>query len=352
MESNNLIVKHNYLIQARYKLSLNEQKIILYAISKIDKEQKRLNVLKFEVKEFTSLIGTTEKRYEEIRKIVRSLRNKEIKIHTKDNELITGWLSSIELKKNSGIIELEFSEKLMPYLLQLKEQFTKYQLKNILYLKNKYSIRMYELLKQYEKIGNREFKIQDLKEVIGCEGKYKDFRNFKKFVLDIVTKEINEYTDINISYHKITKGRKTVGIKFIIKYKPDEQDLLVEYLYSNEEIENIKMKSGLNQEEFKDKQIMKLYELSVKKTDNINIDPFEYIRLNYLDMIKRGTAKKKFPYLVKALKEDHAKAEKQLRFKFDLNEDKISELQEQIEKTDNELVKQILKQELNKIINQ
>lgn len=350
MDSNKLIVKHNYLVQARYKLSLNEQKIILYALSKINKEEDKFNILKFEIKEFTNLIGTTEKRYEEIRKIVRSLRNKEIKIDTKDNELITGWLSSIEIKKNSGIIELEFSEKLIPYLLQLKEQFTKYQLKNILHLKNKYSIRMYELCKQYESIGKREFKIKELKEMLGCEGKYKDFRNFKKFVLDIVTKEINEYTDIDIDYNKITEGRKTTGIKFSIKDKVDEEDLILNNLYSDEEIENIKMKSGLCKENFKNKQILGLYTIAVEKVDSSDVDPFEYIRLNYETMIAKNTARNKYTYLKNSLEEDWASAMNQIKFNFNLNQDRIKELKEEIEKTDSEIVKQILQQELDKLV--
>ena len=147
--TDNLVVKANDLIEARYELNLNEQKIILYAVSKLDRSKENFTIISLNVKEFTKLIGTTTERYTEIREIVRELRSKEIIINTNERELITGWLSSIEYIKKSGIIELEFSEKLVPYLLQLKKRFTRYQLKNILYLKNKYSIRLYELMKQY-----------------------------------------------------------------------------------------------------------------------------------------------------------------------------------------------------------
>lgn len=175
MESG-LIVKHNELIQARYDLTLNEQKIILYAVSQLDRDKEKFNILSINIREFFELLGTTQERYTEIREIVRELRKKEIIINTDERELIIGWLSSIDYLKDEGIIELEFSEKLIPYLLQLKKRFTRYELKNILYLKNKHSIRIYELLKQYEKIGKREFELEEFKKLLMIEGQYEEVR--------------------------------------------------------------------------------------------------------------------------------------------------------------------------------
>ncbi len=107
---NKLVVKSNDLIEARYKLNLNEQKIILYAVTMLDRTKDKFNIISLNVKEFTELIGTTTERYTEIREVVRELRKKEIIINTNENELITGWLSSIDYIKASGMIELEFSE--------------------------------------------------------------------------------------------------------------------------------------------------------------------------------------------------------------------------------------------------
>ena len=165
----NLVVKHNDLIEAKYDLNLNELKIILYAVSKLDREKEKFNLLTLNIREFFNLLGTTQERYSEIREIIKELRKKEIIVKKDGNELIVGWLSSIEYLGDQGEIELEFSEKLMPYLLQLKERFTRYELKNILYFKNKYSIRIYELLKQYEKIGKREINIKELRGYLGIK---------------------------------------------------------------------------------------------------------------------------------------------------------------------------------------
>ncbi|MEJ8554643.1 replication initiation protein [Tepidibacter sp. Z1-5] len=318
MTDNNLVVKHNALIEAKFDLNLNEQKIILYAVSKLDRTEEKFNILKIDLIEFTNLLGTTNKRYDEVRKLVRELRKKEVIINTKDDELITGWLSSIQFRKRTGIIELEFSQKLIPYLLQLKKFYTKYELKNILFLKNKYSIRIYELLKQYQSIGKREFNLEELKDNLGCLEKFKEFRDFKRRVLDPAKKEINNLTDINFEYEKLTRGRKVIGIKFSIDYKIDKEKQLIDSLYSKEEIGNIKIKSGLENERFNSKQIMELYQIAVEKTNSQEIDPFEYMRLNYQAIITKGTVRSTYAYLKKALEEDFAGAANQLKFCFNV----------------------------------
>jgi plasmid replication initiation protein len=311
MTENYLVIKHNKLIEAKHNLNLNEQKIILYAVSKLDRNKDKFNIIQVHTREFTNLIGTTSERYSEVRELVRELRKKEVIIKldstNRENELITGWLSSIEYK-GDGVIELEFSQKLIPYLLHLKKLYTMYELKNVLYLKNKYSIRVYELLKQYENIGKREFKVEELRKIISCEDKYIEFRDFKKYVLDIVKSEICNLTDIYFEYDVIKKGRKAIAIKFLIQSKVDKEKSLIESLYNSEEIESIKERSGLVGENFNAKQLMELYEVAVSKTDSEDIDPFEYIRLNYENMIKLGTVRSKFPWLKKALESDYAKA--------------------------------------------
>ena len=348
---NDLVVKANKLIEARYKLNLNEQKILLYSISKLDSEQEKFNILSFKVTEFTELIGTTKDRYSEFKEIIKNLIGKRITIDTEEKELITTWLSSMEYKKDEGIVELEFSEKLIPYLLQLKKQFTRYQLENILHFKNKYSIRVYELCKQYQKIGKREFEVDEFRKMIGCEeNKYTRFYDFERFVLNTTKDEVNEHTDIHIDYEKIKKGRSVSKIKFTIKSKPDEQELIVKSLYTKQEIDAIRESSGLSKNRFDDKQLIELYSIAVKQVDNLDIDVFEYIKLNYQDMIRKGAVRNPYAYFRKALEQDFANAKHQIKFNFDANEDKIKNLEEQIKRTDNEFIKHVLQTELDKLL--
>ena len=316
---NSLVVKSNDLVEARYKLNLNEQKIILYAVSKIDRTKDNFNMLSLNVKEFTELLGTDTERYSEIREIVRELRKKEVIIDAEEGEIITGWLSSIQNKR--GVIELEFSQKLIPYLLQLKSRFTSYQLKNILYLKNKYSIRIYELLKQYKNMSTntRQFDLIEFKKILMLEeNQYDRFYDFDRFVLKPSMEEINKFTDINIEYEKVTKGRKIIGIKYIVDYL-NEDDSYIEYLNENYNISEFKLKSGLENENFNAEQVIELFTIATEMlTDPEQEDLFEYIRLNYLHILKNKTVINKYAYLKKALEEDFAAARGQMKFDYSM----------------------------------
>lgn len=311
-QNSDIVVKHNDLIQARYNLTLNEQKIILYSISKINRRANSFSKIKIELREFARLIGSTEKRYTEIREIVRELRNKEIIIKRGQNELITGWLSSIEYIDNEGAIEIEFSEKLVPYLLQLKEQFTSYDLKNVLFLSNKHAIRLYELLKQYENIGHRKISINEMREFLMLENKYQDNKNFIHGFLKRSINEINNKTDIKIEYELIKENRKITHIRFDIEPKNvDEYSLFLNELY---DIKDMQEKMGLENENFSPKQIMELYSAGVEVvTDYEDVsDIYKYISVSYFYVKMRDHEKHLdnfYGYLLSAVKCNYVKYE-------------------------------------------
>lgn len=304
-----LVVKSNNLIQARYDLNLNEQKIILYAVSKLDRSKDNFNIIPIGVKKFYKLLGTSTERYTELREMIIKLREKTLIIETDEGEIITGWISSLEYKRDKGIIELEFSHKLIPYLLQLKEQFTRYQIKNILYLSNKHSIRIYELLKQYETIGERTFTIDEIKKILLLENQYSRFSNFENWVLKPTMEEINDYTDLKVSYEKIKKGRAIHSIKYKIELK--EIDDYKAYLEENYNIKDIKAGAGLQDENFNSKQIMNLYEIACNKMGGdyeTETDILSYININYKAMLEKDNILNRYAYLSDMLEHDRAKA--------------------------------------------
>ena len=304
---NNLVVKHNDLIEARYNLTLNEQRVILYSVSMINREETNFETVKIKVNELTNLLDTTEKRYTEFRNIAENLISKTLHIQKGDSELVTSWLSSMEYLKNEGTIELEFSKKLIPYLLQLKKKFTRYELENILYFKNKHSIRVYELLKQYEKIKKREIKLDELRKCLGIlDDEYLRFGNFENRVLKITKEEINKYTDLIIDYEKIKTGRRITSILFKIESKDQEKEIYIDFLNEYYNVKEIKLEMGLGEENFSTEQTMSIYEKAVEKAGNEDINLFEYVRLNYNHI--KSKARNKYSYLLKALENDYASA--------------------------------------------
>lgn len=225
----NLVVKSNYLVEASYSLSTQEQRIILILSSMVKPDDQDFQRYKIEVKEFNRLVGIkNEGGYTETKAITKKLLKRVLVIKNiiDQTELQVGWLASAEYFDGRGFVELEFSPKLKPYLLALKECFTQYQLKNVIALKRAYSIRIYELLKQYEKIGERYFELDQLKYILGIEdNKYQYYGHFKDKVIKPAQKELKSKTDIYFDFKEKKKARKVSGVYFFIKrHEKESQD--------------------------------------------------------------------------------------------------------------------------------
>jgi len=315
MNQENLVVKHNKLIEAKGQMefTLLEQKLLLALVSEISAEDEDLNVYDINIKEFLGFSGHQSiggKEYKQVHDIAERLMEKVVRIKKDDGgTLSVSFLSSAETTENNSFVQLSFDEKLKPYLIDLKEQFTQYQLNNILKLNSGYSIRIYELLKQYEKIRKRKFEVDALKDFLGLIGKYKRFTNFETYVLKVAKKEINEYTDIDINYEKIKRGRRITHIEFSIQPSVvDEEMKVLETLYDDEEYKSIVKNMNLSDKKLNRKQIFKLYEIACSKTDHLdNVNVYDYVKLN-VDYTNKQNPSNYFAYLKKALQDDFSGA--------------------------------------------
>ncbi|MBF0556155.1 MAG: replication initiation protein, partial [Nitrospirae bacterium] len=122
-----IVVKSNDLVEARYDLTLTEQRIILYMVSMIEQQDEDFKTYRITVAEFMDIMGIDENNaYNQIRQVTRSLREKNLDIYNaKENSLLNvGWLSASKYHIGKGYVELRFDPGLKPYLLQLKARFT------------------------------------------------------------------------------------------------------------------------------------------------------------------------------------------------------------------------------------
>ena len=222
----------NSLIEAKYKLPIVEQKILHMLIAQIDFNDKKLKVYSFHVSDFLTIFS--EKNYaKQVKKALDTLLNTKVRVTKEKSFLETHWLASAEYFLG-GKIELEFSEKLKPFLIQLKKEFTKYNIIEINKFKSKFSVRIYLLLKQYIVVGKRTLKVEELKEMLQVSELYPEYRNFKQKVLKVAHKEINLLSDLTFEYKEIKVGRKVDSILFFISSKsiqkeekePDIDDLV------------------------------------------------------------------------------------------------------------------------------
>lgn len=225
MEEKNLtVVKSNKLIEASYKLGLDEQRLLLACISQIDSRLDLSKKDEFTVtaKQFASMFGSDPKSaYKQIEAAAEDLFERKIVVDNKKEKIkfVSRWSSSVEYNYGEGSVTIGFSQKILPLISQLKEQFTKYNLEHVSRLTSVHAIRIYELCLQYLKIGERNFEMSEFKKILGLDGQYPEFKDFNKRVLKSSIDQINKHTDIKIKVNPIRQNRKIVLLKFEIESK-------------------------------------------------------------------------------------------------------------------------------------
>jgi len=219
------VVKANDLIQkSRFNLKVQEQKILLYLISKIKPDDIELKEHTFKIQDFCVVCGLdydNGANYNYIKQTLKSLRDKSIWVTLENgSETTLAWLDYVTIEKNNGTVKIKIYDRMKPYLLHLKERYTQYEILYILAMKSKYSLRLYEILKSYEYQHKKVFDIEEFKKLLSAEN-YILFADFKRFVLDIAMREINDLSDINVTYEIIKERQKFAKIEFTIKLKKD-----------------------------------------------------------------------------------------------------------------------------------
>lgn len=225
-----LVVKSNDLIQRnRFELSLPEQKTVAYICSMIQPIQTEESGFQleyeFKIREYCKICGIdydNGKNYQDVKATLKKLRDKSMWLTLPDgSETTVGWLAKATTNKKSGIAHIKLDEDMMPYLFDLKQKFTQYQLYNVLGMKSAFSVRIYELMKSYSFRHTITFELDELKKLLMVEDvkSYNRFPDFRRKVLEKAQLEINELTDINIEFEPIKTGRKVTSIKFIIEEK-------------------------------------------------------------------------------------------------------------------------------------
>jgi plasmid replication initiation protein len=225
-----VVWQQNRLAEARYELTPREQKLVLYVISMIEPEDESFKLYKINVKHFAALSGLDSNAlYNELREVALQIKSKPLVIpghlepgDPNPSELITSWFADVVIQANGdGYFGVSISERLKPYLLQVKREFFKYRLAYVLHLRSGYAIRLYQWAKRWQYSGKRRITIEDLRIVMGtveltAKGSIKKtlltlYKDFKKRALLPAVTEINEKTDIFVSFvENKLRGSKTV----------------------------------------------------------------------------------------------------------------------------------------------
>jgi plasmid replication initiation protein len=220
MANDLVVVKANSLIEASYRLSIDEVRILALTIGTIDPKSNQ-QIFDFTVADFVREFPeiSMDNAYKQIQSAIKRIYDRSVR--TEDGNRVTEfrWVSSRTYFKNEGRFRIAMTNEVMPYLTQLKGQFTQYQLRHISSFNSVHSIRIYELVTQYRSVGYREITIEDLKKWLQVEENYPRWDNFKNRVLTPSITEINDKSDLFIDVEQIKRGRSIYALNFIITPK-------------------------------------------------------------------------------------------------------------------------------------
>lgn len=239
-----LVTKDNSLIGASYSLAVVEQRLIFLAIIEA-REQKTLieaggllriyaqNYAKqFDVEKHTS--------YEAMKRAVEGLYEAGFSYSKLDERsgrmghYKSRWVDKIGYIDDLGCVELVFASDVIPLITRLEARYTEYELKQVVGLQSEYAIRLYELVIQWRSVRKTNLiSLSELREKLGLVDEYKRIEAFKRRVLDLAVKQINEHTDITVEYEQHKQGRVITGFTFKFRIKAQAKKLLEKKIDGN-----------------------------------------------------------------------------------------------------------------------
>jgi plasmid replication initiation protein len=212
------VTKHNHLVEASYKLSLVGQRVFLLALAKINPLESLKKRYEITADEYSKMYGISSKlAYRDLNDGLNELYDADIRLNDLQLRILTRRRLIDEAKYHygEGKISLSFPKKLQQFLCDLKSEYTSYRIGQVANLKSNYSIRLFELILQFKKTGEREITLKKLREWFRIEKKYKTFANITKRIIKPSLNELNEKTTFKIEYKNIRKGRKVCSLLFI-----------------------------------------------------------------------------------------------------------------------------------------
>lgn len=232
-----LITKDNKLINASYSLGIPEQRVIFLAIVAARAQDKLIDARgvlqihassyqeQFKVEKHTS--------YGALKSAVTGLFESSFEysdIHEQTGKLahhVVRWVQKISYIDTAGMIELQFTDAVIPLITRLSEQYTEYDLKQVSELQSEYAIRLYELMMQWKSVGKtNKIALDDLRSKLGVQPEqYKAMNNFKARVIDLAIKQINDFTDVTADYEQHKTGKAITGFTFTFKQKKTPEQL-------------------------------------------------------------------------------------------------------------------------------
>jgi plasmid replication initiation protein len=215
------IRQHNALTNARYEYSELQLDLIFFLLSKLQKSQET-NIYELNIRELSALTG---KKYNSayLHKATADMGSRVFEVLTEKSYEQLWMFQRVKYLLGQGIIEIKLTEDITPYLFDLKDNFTSYELASALRLTSKYAKRIYQYCSQWKDLGEtKKYDLQEFKKMLGLlddkgNEKIKQIGQLREKVLDIAVKQINEHTELHISYKLEKRVRTFKNVIFTVK---------------------------------------------------------------------------------------------------------------------------------------
>ncbi len=216
------VVMQNKIEQCFHKMTLDEKRLLILAsptARMIDASEK--DAIEVTAEQFANECGIkVSSAYKQLEVASKNLLNRSFSyINERGKRVGVTWV--IRAIYEDGYISVCFPDEVLTMLkaFDASNPFTKYKKENVLLLKGEYSIDLYHIAKKYEGMSTFQITLEDYKLELGLPKSYNRINNLKARALEPAIKEINEKTDINITYENIKRGRTVIGLKFTVKPK-------------------------------------------------------------------------------------------------------------------------------------
>lgn len=228
---NSMVYKSNALVEAAYRLSVQEQRIILACIGQVRRDEEVTDEVLYSISaaDLASVAGiAVGDAYKELKDAALRLKRREVRLTQEPNgagkkpkTMITGWVQTIFYVEGEGRVELRFTKDMLPYLTGLQREFTRYALSDVAKMTSAHAIRLYELIVQWPE-GHREIEVRELRRWLQLEDRYPLMADLRRWVIEPAVEQINEHSPLMLTWSPRKTGRKVTHLVFdyTLKEKP------------------------------------------------------------------------------------------------------------------------------------
>ena len=332
IKKNNLVEKRNVLNEVRQNnMTLQEIRFFSIYLSKINARDISTRKVIFPLEDFRKIMELGRLKINYLQSVTNSLLSKVVNVKNED-----GGYTAFQLFKRCKVfkddteqwcIEIDAHDDALPLMFEFKKEYFTYELWNALRLKSSNQLRMYEILKQYEKTGSRKMSVKELRELLGISPEeYPRWSDFKTRVIDACQQALAENTDITFTYKLTRAGRggKITGLEFFISKNDNYTDQLTleEFIdlqpdaleVEAQEFENEKLEflAGACENEFTEEEMEVLFSLvAAKKLPaheyGVQFAQYHYLAEKYAELNLQASKRKinsRFAYLKKMIQLD------------------------------------------------